>query len=1142
MSTVSGEQYRIEQVQILNWGGFVGLQVMQVGRTSTAILGPSGRGKSTLLDAMASVIMPNPQEFNQAARDDRGRKRERTVYTYARGLTVSHQDDNSRSATPSYLRPPGGAGFISGAAITWSTGAGRRVTALRLAWVGADATDNAMIGSNTVYGFVHDVLDLARLDGLKPARSGAAPLSEASMRHLIDPARGDLVDHRQTRIHSAMRHTLQMGRTEESQRLAMHLLRRAQASKGIFSINDLFKEFVLTEPRALGRWDVTLEHYREASRLYDEFELAKSKTETLRELQIVGEQYRSAGRDATDKRALAQPPASGVARLKLWHAGKVLDWAHTREEDVRLDLAQAKEDLQEAQAGTREAEEAEKLALEALTAAGADQTTLIDERIKRAQEEHGAIEARRVAMTARLQVFGQVLPSSSGDLELLRGALAEQHAGLAVHLQQLSEWYETQAGEKVRLGAAITALKAELERVLKQAGNIPHDADQRRRLIADGARIPVERLQYIGELLEIPPEHRGWERAILTIIRPLASDLLVDAADFPAVRAWVNSHNLGGDTTLVPGVAHRPLRTHQAGTVAAMLDITAGPYQGWLSEELERFTYLCVEKDTDLEGPRPPGVMGRVTRAGMRTAPNRRVIKADAPRRYRWVGRDNTALRAELDDELGGLRRQFDDVTRQVEIARGTTRAEQDRIGDLDRIQKDLSWPDLDLEPTTRRLATLTHALEQADTPEQQARRDAYKVARQQVTRAESAAIKCQEHVERLNWLWGTVQRAQDIANDLIDAHDPLTEDELAAAASLPFTAPALDRIDLSGHDVDAKTDAEVQASYTEAARILEGQITAHDVARANHERTLLAIIRAYRNINDRTCREIDDTIESLPALEEIHKQLVTDDLPRTRRNWLVKVDADLNQGLRTLLQQIDVDRREITRGLDPINAVLAGVLFRHGSHLAIEPVDHPNSNLQEFRKVVLAFTRDNPLGEDLFNDETKIEASFKQLRKSLERLTDPSRAGESWRRSVFDAREHVTFRAVETPSSGKPIVHEGVSGMSGGEGQELIAFILGAALRYRLGEGGQTAPAYGCVVLDEGFVKADSDYTGRALRALQELGFQLIIGAPREKATAFEDFVDLVAYISTDPDNPDGVRIYSMTIQEALQLGQDAA
>jgi len=1142
MTTIPAGQFRIEQVQLLNWGGYAGLQVMRAGRASTAILGPSGRGKSTLLDGMAAVIMPNPQEFNQAARDDRRGKRERTVYTYARGLTVSHQDGNGRSATPSYLRPPGGPGFISGTAITWSTGAGKKVTAFRLAWVGMDATDNASIGSSTVYGFVHDSFDLTRLDGLRPARSGAAPLSEASMRHLIDPARGDLVDHRQPRMHAAMRRVLQMGNTEESQRLATHLLRRAQASKGIFSINDLFKEFVLTEPRALARWDVTLGHYREASRLYDEFELAKTKTETLNDLPAVAARYRSAGRDAAGKRALAQPSASGAARLNVWHAGKVLDWARRYEEDVRLELAQADDDRHGARAAKQEAEEAEELALEALTAAGADQATLIHERIKLAQDEHAAIDARRTAVTARLKAFGQVLPSSSGDLELLQATLTELRTRLAADLERLSAGYEAQAGEKARLGAVIAEQEAELGRVLNQAGNIPYEADQRRRLIAQGARVPVERLLYIGELLEIPPEHREWEKAILTIIRPLASDLLVTAEDFPAVRAWVNSHDLRGDITLVSGAAGRPVRAHPAGTVAAMLDVTEGPYQGWLSGELERFTYLCVERDTDLDGPRAGGVVGRVTRAGLRTAPHRRVIKADGQRRYRWIGRDNSVLRAELKDELDGLQRQFDDFTRRVAIARSAAQEEQDRIGELDRLQKELSWTDLDLEPARRRVAKLTDALARADTPQQQGRRQAYSAARQAVIRAEGTTARCYERVERLNLLWGAVQRTQDMANDLIDAHEPLTEDELAAAASLPFAAPALDKVDHSDRNADARADAAVQASYTDAARILEDQITNHDAARADHERTLLAIIRAYRNISDRTQRQVDDDIGSLPALEQIHRQLIADDLPRTRRSWLQKVDADLNQGLRALLRQIEADRGEITRGLDPINTVLAGVPFRHGSQLAIEPVDHPNSNLKEFRKVVLAFTRDNPLGEDRFNDEAKVEASFRRLRKSLERLTDPSRAGESWRRSVFDAREHVTFRAVETPGSGKPIVHEGVSGMSGGEGQELIAFILGAALRYRLGEGGQAPPAYGCVVLDEGFVKADSDYTGRALRALQELGFQLIIGAPREKATAFEDFVDLVAYISTDPDNPGGVRIYSMTIQEALQLGQDAA
>jgi uncharacterized protein YPO0396 len=1138
MMSVPAEQYRIERVQILNWGGYSGLQIMRAGRTSTALLGPSGRGKSTLLDAMASVIMPNPQEFNQAARDDKGQKRERTVYTYARGQTVSHQDDNGRSATPSYLRPPGRPGFISGAAITWSDGLGKRVTAFRLAWVGKDATDNTSIGNSTVYGFVHDDFDLSCLNGLKPARQGAAPLSEASMRHLMDPARGDLVDQRQAKMHVAMRRALRMGSTEESQRLAMLLLRRAQASKGIFSINDLFKEFVLTEPQALARWDVTLEHYQETSRLYDEFELAKTKTETLKDLPVVAGQYRSAGRDAMDKRALVRPPA----RLRVWHAGKILDWASNFEQDVQIDLAQAKEDLQKAETDAEEAKSAEDVALTKLTASGPDQAALIRERIKRFEDKRDEINKRRLTMTDRLAAFDQVLPTSGGDLDLLKASLTQLATKLASQRDPLSEEHEKLVGEKSRLAEKILELKEELERALKQTGNIPLDADRRRRDIAEGARIPVGRLQYIGELLEIPPEHHSWERAIVTIIRPLASDLLVDADDFPAVRAWVNSHNLAGDITLVPGIRHQSMRTHPIGTVAAMLDIADGPYCGWISAELERFTFLCVEKDTELDDPRGVGIVGRVTRAGMRTAPKKRVIKADASRRYRWIGRDNSALRAELKQELDGLRLQFDDVNRRVEVARGQVETQQDRIGELNRLQADLSWADLDLEPAKRQLATLAKELMAADKPEQQALRAAYEKKREEHFDTRAAVSEGKQKVERLNRLWGAAQRAQDKANDILDDNDPLTADELAAAGTLPFKAPALDQVTSPGRDVDREADTAVQVSYLNAATVLEDQIKDRDAARASHESTLLVTIRAYRNIDDRTHREVDDSIDSLLALEQIYRQLITDDLPRARSNWLRKVDADLNQGLRALLKQIDVDRGEITRGLDPINSVLARVPFRSGSRLAIEPVDRVSSNLQEFRNVVLTFTRDNPLGEDLFNDEATVEASFNRLRKSLERLTDPSRAGDSWRRSVFDAREHVTFRAIETPSEGKPIVHDGVSGMSGGEGQELIAFILGAALRYRLGEGGQAPPTYGSVVLDEGFVKADSDYTGRALRALQELGFQLIIGAPREKATAFEDFVDLVAYISADPDNPSSVRIYSMTIQEALKLDETAA
>jgi uncharacterized protein YPO0396 len=214
----------------------------------------------------------------------------------------------------------------------------------------------------------------------------------------------------------------------------------------------------------------------------------------------------------------------------------------------------------------------------------------------------------------------------------------------------------------------------------------------------------------------------------------------------------------------------------------------------------------------------------------------------------------------------------------------------------------------------------------------------------------------------------------------------------------------------------------------------------------------------------------------------------------------------------------------------------LRHVRFRQDATLSIESVERPSSDLKEFGQIIARYTS-NTVGMDVERDADQVEKSFTRLRQHLAKLDDQSRSGDAWRRRVFDAREHVEFRAIETRLDGVKVIHDGVSGMSGGEGQELIAFILGAALRFRLGDGREGPPSYASVILDEGFVKADSDYTGRSLSALRALGFQLIVGAPREKATAFEDYVESVAYINVDVDDPTRVRIYSMTMTEALKL-----
>jgi uncharacterized protein YPO0396 len=1119
----SPAQFRINQVQILNWGAYSGLQTMTVARSGTAIVGPSGRGKSTLLDAMASVILPNPQEFNQAARDDRGKKRERTVYSYARGHTDQRRDENGRSATTNYLRPPGRPGFPSGAAITWETRDGRCATSFRLAWVGPDTDGPEAINAVTVYGFVNDRFDLAQLNGITAVRQGASPLSKTSLERLVDPDRGDVVDSSQARIHAKMRSVMGMGSTDESQRLAMQLLRRAQASKGIFSINALFKDFVLTEPLALTRWDVALEAYREASRLYEEFETARRRTQTLEPLPGIADKYRAAGTDYVAKNRLLTGYGDGPTRIHVWHAEKLAEWAETTVDDNRLAKAEIDEEHAAAVKAAEAADRREKDTIAQLTAAGGDRSGLIKLQLERAKETLGQVESERRRFESRLSVFSLSLPISPGDVTLTHASLDDLIVQEAKALKETSET-ATQAGGRLwQLRSDAEAKEREIAGARARRSLIPEDADERRSRIGSDLDIELDRLRYAGELLQLKPEHRRWEKAVVGLLLPLSSTLLVDSREFARVRRYVHDEDMRGSVTIVPAVPGASRPAAMDGGVPAVLDIADHPFQGWLAGELnETANYFCVETEAALDNERPSWARGAITPAGMRTGARERFTKDDRRLRYPWLGWDNRRLLRELDDELESIQRELQVADASADEATLRRESARARLDELRSLRSELNWDRIDTSAAKDRTGELETQLAQANSPQVAHLTELFQKQREEAVAASSQVQRLKEEQERLDGEWGDLTSVVDEAKDRVAAAPPLTDDERASLAATPFTAPT--------------GTAGVAASLAAAITNLRQQIERHKEDREKLEDAVVGHIAAYRNLDERTARETDGTIESLPALLAIYQQLVTDDLPRAKDAWLAKVDEDMNRQLRGVLVQIDDDARIIKRGLTPINDVLRHVRFREDATLSIEPIERPSSDLKDFRQIIIRYTS-NTVGMDTERDADQVEKSFTRLRKHLAKLDDQSRAGDAWRRRVFDAREHVEFQAIETRPDGVKVVHDGVSGMSGGEGQELIAFILGAALRFRLGDGHEGPPSYASVILDEGFVKADSDYTGRSLSALRALGFQLIVGAPREKATAFEDYVESVAYINVDVDDPTQVRIYPMTMTEALQL-----
>ncbi|GAB2969757.1 ATP-binding protein [Frigoribacterium salinisoli] len=1135
-------QYRIELVQLLNWGSYAGLHRMPVGRGGIAILGPTGRGKSTVLDAMSAVIMPNPQEFNRAARDDSRQRSERTVYSYARGKTDEVREAASDRTTTRFLRPLGQA-FASGAAITWSTELGETVTAVRVAWIAADTAGQDEVTQASVYLLVRGRFDLSRLTELGRDATSSSPITKASLSRLVDPAR-DLVTWSQPELRVQLCSTLGIGGSDESQLKALTLLRRAQASKGVFSIDELFKQFVLTQPKALSRWETTLATYREASQLYDVFETTRKKLDVLRDVPDLAARWEAAGSDAAAERALlrgagegaggasgsggsATGSVTGTSRLRVWLAEKVGDWVSGEVGRVLDAKRTATDERRSAVADEEVALRSRETALVQLAEAGGDPSGSLREQLAGAQRELALVDREHGRLAAVLGAVDVPVPTSEDEVAALRAravSLAEEEAAA----RRAGEEERTELAARIAAARqAVAAKQREKQSFEQRRSNVPDEAVERRRRIAEGAGVPLADLPYAGELFEVAPEHQGWAVAVERVLGDVATHLLVGRDDFAAVRRFVDEHDMRGRVTVVPVTASlAPSRTAIEGTVPSMLVLDdAHPYAGWLHDELvDDRSVLCVEAPAELDQPLPAGVRGAVTRRGLRTASRQRVVKDDRAGRS-WIGLDNASRVQELEAEVDALMGELDRAREAWDAAEQESTARR-RVLEALRRAGEVSWEDVDRGPAAARVALLQEQLdrlsqERPEIAELQAamrRHDDERVAAaQRKAAAEAELARLEEEHGRL------VDMEDLFADALAEAEaSPLTPEERALLAPLPFAAP--------------RGVADLERAHREAVEQLRGRIAVHEREREQHEAMLELVFSRYLELDPNA--GVDATIDSLPAVLAIHRGLVEDDLPHAEQDWLAQAGASVGDSLRALLVQIEEDGHVIRRGVRPISEALRAIEFRQGSTLDIEPLAVTNSDLQEFRRTLRAHTAaDAGAAGAAAADPAAVERRFLALRRDLAQLEERSQAGEAWRRRVLDAREHYQFRAIETRADGTQIVHEGVAGKSGGEGQELIAFVLGAALRFRLGDGTDRVPTYAPIVLDEGFVKADTEYTGRALSALRSLGFQLVVGAPRDKVNAFEQHVDSVAYISSDPSDPELSRIYPLTIREAMEV-----
>lgn len=1094
-------QHRLARVQLVNWGTFNGFFDLPVPRAGLLLTGGSGSGKSSLLDAIAAVLVqPKWLQFNAAAQESGVSDRSRTLMSYVRGAYKREADADSGEVAPAYLRA--GATW-SGIALTFDNGAGGITSLVRLLHVQRGSNSND--GLSSLFVLAEEPVNLLALAQFAENGIDSRRLGAANPTWVVRTTYPDFAIRLQRRLGLA---------SDQAQRL----LHKTQAAKNLTSLDTLLREFMLDAPETFGLVSQAVEQFQELSGAHASVVDARRQAETLAPLQERQAELSRLQEDAD--RIDAESTHLESIRI----SRQLASTADRHNQLERLAAALSEEVARVGQEVTARQGDRDA-ALQVVNGLGGRELGALEaeaevlaRQLERVTRQRARLE--EIAADCRLD-----LPERESDVEAFLGRVSAAEE-LAAESDAEKEQRFSLSGAHADANRRVEALKGELRTLTEQRSTIDEGLLRVREALLASTRVGRERLPFAGELLEVLPDHSDWTGAIERVLRTFARTLLVPDDLYPHVSEFVDGTHLGLRLVYerVPtNLAHRA-ESVDVRSLASRVAVQPSEFSGWLSAQLaDRFDYTCVDSVAQLRATRRG-----VTRTGQVRHSESRHEKDDRSRiddRRHWVlGSSTAAKREALEAELESAGRAEAEARKDrdsIEAARDERSRMLGRLRELAR----LSWPEIDIEASWRQLqdvqdraATIrltNNGLETA--------RVAFDRAKADLAEAEEKATSLRDRRTRtsqsLEQLSATRMGWQAELETL-----PTPPVDVVAALNLRFTKSSSPEPDAAARAIRADLQRDRQAITDRLAR---------------SARRTESAMQTYKDGWPAQAADLAIQVEYLPEYLTILEALQADRLPEFENRFFDLLQGQSRNNIGQLSQLLKNSRREIRERVDPINRSLRMTQFAPGQYLHVRVDDRRLPEVAQFLQTLAEITAgsfEDALGSALgVEAREQAERRFVVLRDLLERLSSTEPADVRWRQQCLDTRLHVQFVAEARDADGKAVDYfTGAGGLSGGERQKLVVFCLAAALRYQLAREGENQPAYGLVVLDEAFDKTDPAFTRAGLDVFHAFGFQLLLATPLKMLQTLEDYVGGAALVVNDGTH--GSRL------EVMLFGDDPA
>jgi uncharacterized protein YPO0396 len=1085
MTTLPG-QWRLERVEVVNWGTFHGHHAIDVARKGFLLTGHSGSGKSSLVDAVTAVLTPRGKtRFNAAAADGTSRADDRTVLSYVRGAWRRAADGDTGEIATQYLRP--GATW-SGIALRYADGTAgpdgtaREVTLVKLFHVKRGANTPGDV--HDLHLLVHDRIGLLELE--EHARGG---LDVRGIKRQW-PTADVQADHSKF----AARFSRTLGIAGDR---AILLLHRTQSAKNLGSLDELFRTFMLDEPTTFATAERAVEQFTELSQAHDAVVAARQQIERLTPLAGLSQAYDNAGGTAAEVSALA-------GALEDFTQSWKLELTRTARASAADGVARADHAQRAAREKTAQSELRVREAQAAVDARGGALLDAVDARLEAAQALLTAAQAEHTRFERDLASVQVAMPATFDEFVELQRSARESVAAGEQDASEAEDRFRALHRERALADEKHRGVAAELKSLRDVRSNVDRRLIEVRRVVASATGLPVAALPYTAELVQVRPQFVDWTGAIERVLRPLSLVMLVPAAHELAVSAAVDAAHLGVHLRyeVVPAVAEPPRRPSSDDSLVYRLDVAEHPLAGWVNAELaRRFDYLCVESAAELAGAERA-----VTRAGQVKRGRRSYEKDDrfaVDDRARWVlGFDNGSKVDHYLELLKAAKADLDRLDARLGTLERERRAHESRVRILGSLA-DLAWSAIDA-------ATRRHAVE----AQERARADLL-ASNGDLRLAQHQLGEAQAEREQLRDAEGRAADAAATARAMHTQFETVIE-ELEAAEIENVPPSVASRLETAFYEVRASrqiTHQSVDGDSRKVAQVLSRRKEEAIAAQSAAQREIATVTGEFIRRWPALASDLTESIDDRGGFLEILDTLRADRLPDFEHRFFDLLREQSQQNIGLLANEIRRAPGEIRRRVLPINSSLRRSQFAPARYLQIHVDEARPAVAREFLRDLTQITTGSLAAEE---DRADAESRFAVLARVMRQLGSSEAADRTWRLACLDTRRHVKFVGREVDSEGAVVdVYDSAEGRSGGQKQKLVVFCLAAALRYQLARDSHDVPSYGTVVMDEAFDKADAAFTRMALDIFREFGFHMILATPLKLLQTLEDYVGGIALVT---------------------------